>query len=161
VRDFVKYKIYCDGAASNNGYENAIGGWGFVILDENEEIIAEGAKRVDGATNNRMELYAAVMGIMRASEIVNEKKLEDVELEVYTDSAYLHNCKEQHWYGNWIKNNWRNSKKQPVANKDLWERIVPLFENPKIEFFKVKGHANDKWNEYVDNLAIQARKSEG
>ena len=154
----MKYKIYCDGAASNNGYENAIGGWGFVILDENEEIIAEGAERVDGATNNRMELYAAVMGIMRASEIVAEKKLENVELEVYTDSAYLHNCKEQHWYGNWIKNNWRNSKKQPVANKELWERMIKFFEDARFKFEKVKGHSTDEWNNYVDKLAVEAKK---
>lgn len=160
MRDFVKYKIYCDGAASNNGYENAIGGWAFVMVDENDNIIAEDSGRVPGATNNRMELYSAYAGLT-----VNLFELGVTELpekvEVYTDSAYLHNCKDQSWYTLWQKNGWKNSKKQPVMNKDLWEKLIPFFDSPKIEFFKVKGHANDKWNEYVDNLAVQARKSEG
>jgi ribonuclease HI len=157
--------FYTDGSTrgKNQKGEANDGGYGVVVFDGEDEfyILKYISNQTHFTTNNRMELYAAVMGILKVSEIINEKKLEDVELEVYTDSAYLHNCKEQHWYGNWIKNNWRNSKKQPVANKDLWERIIPLFENPKIEFFKVKGHANDKWNEYVDKLAVQARKSEG
>ena len=102
------YKIYCDGAASNNGYENAIGGWVFVVLDKDENIVLERAEMVKGATNNRMELYAAYMGL---SSLLEEKQ--DVEeVEVYTDSAYLHNCITQKWYENWMKNGWRNAKKE-------------------------------------------------
>ena len=86
----MKYKIYCDGAASNNGYENAIGGWAFVMVDENDNIIAEDSGRVPGATNNRMELYSAYAGLT-----VNLFELGITELpekvEVYSDSAYLHN----------------------------------------------------------------------
>ena len=59
----MNYKIYCDGAASNNGYENAIGGWAYVVLDEEENIVFECAEMVKGATNNRMELYAAYFGL--------------------------------------------------------------------------------------------------
>jgi ribonuclease HI len=147
------YKIYCDGAASNNGYENAIGGWAFVVLDKDENVVLERAEMVKGATNNRMELYAAYMGL---SSLLEEKQ--DVEeIEVYTDSAYLHNCITQKWYENWMKNGWRNAKKEPVANKNLWEHLVPFFVEPRVKFFKVKGHDGDKWNEYVDDLAVAAR----
>ena len=149
----MNYKIYCDGAASNNGYENAIGGWAFVALDENENVICEAAEMVKGATNNRMELYAAYQGIFTL--LKNKQDIESIE--VYTDSAYLHNCITQKWYETWLKNGWKNSKKQPVANKNLWEHLLPYFMEPRIKFYKVKGHNGDKWNEYVDDLAVAAR----
>jgi ribonuclease HI len=73
----------------------------------------------------------------------------------------LHNCYTQKWYKNWEVNGWRNSKKEPVANKDLWEQLIKWFEMPEFEFKKVKGHATDdseftKWNNYVDELAQNA-----
>lgn len=159
----MNYKIYCDGAASNNGYENAIGGWAYVVLDEEENIVFEGAEMVKSATNNRMELYAAYVGIY---DLLS--KQEDVEhIDVYTDSAYLHNCMAQKWYENWMRNGWRNAKKEPVANKQLWQHLIPYFLNEKIDFHKVKGHDGNKdkhsiWNNYVDQLARKAKvKNEG
>ena len=149
----MNYKIYCDGAASNNGYENAIGGWAFVVLDEEENIIFEQAEMVKGATNNRMELYAAYMGL----DTLMSNKTDIESVKVYTDSAYLHNCITQKWYENWVRNGWRNAKKEPVANKSLWEYLLPYFIEPRIEFYKVKGHDGDKWNVYVDDLAVAAR----
>ena len=149
----MNYKIYCDGAASNNGYENAIGGWAFVVLDEEENIIFEQAEMVKGATNNRMELYAAYMGL----DTLMSNKTDIESVKVYTESAYLHNCITQKWYENWVRNGWRNAKKEPVANKSLWEYLLPYFIEPRIEFYKVKGHDGDKWNEYVDDLAVAAR----
>jgi ribonuclease HI len=156
VCDFMNYKIYCDGAASNNGFDNAIGGWAYVIIDENDNIVAEDSGRVPAATNNRMELYAAYAGLMAAMEQEGGDRC-----DIYTDSAYLHNCKDQNWYSNWIRNGWVNSKKQPVANKDLWMKLLPFFNASNIEFHKVKGHADDKWNEYVDDMAVAASKSGG
>ena len=151
----MNYKIYCDGAASNNGYENALGGWAYVVLDEEENIIFEEAKMEKGATNNRMELYAAYVSIYNLLS-----KQGDIEhIDIYTDSAYLHNCITQKWYENWMSNGWKNAKKEPVANKQLWQHLIPYFLNEKIEFHKVKGHDGDKWNEYVDKLAVAARES--
>lgn len=152
----MNYKIYCDGAASNNGYDNAIGGWAYVILDEEENIVQQDWEKVKGATNNRMELYAAYMGIYTLLE-----KFSDVDtIEIYTDSAYLHNCITQKWYEKWERNGWKNAKKEPVANKQLWQFLIPYFIHPKISFFKVKGHNKDKWNEYVDKMAVTARQME-
>ena len=153
------YKIYCDGAVSNNGYENAIGGWAYVILDDKDTVLFEENNFEQYATNNRMELYSCYKGL---DKLLTEITLgEEDKVEVYTDSAYLHNCYSQKWYLSWLRNNWLNSKKQPVANKSLWQLIIPFFENEKIDFFKVKGHNNNYWNEYVDSLAVAAKKNGG
>ena len=153
------YKIYCDGAVSNNGYENAVGGWAYVILDDKDTILFEENNFEKYATNNRMELYSCYKGLDKLLTEITLK--EEDKIEVYTDSAYLHNCYSQKWYLSWLKNNWLNSKKQPVANKSLWQLIIPFFENEKVDFFKVKGHNNNYWNEYVDSLAVAAKKNGG
>ena len=153
------YKIYCDGAVSNNGYENAIGGWAYVILDDKDTVLFEENNFEKYATNNRMELYSCYKGLDKLLTEITLK--EEDKVEVYTDSAYLHNCYSQKWYLSWMKNNWLNSKKQPVANKSLWQLIIPFFENEKVDFFKVKGHNNNYWNEYVDSLAVAAKKNGG
>lgn len=153
------YKIYCDGAVSNNGYENAIGGWAYVILDDKDNVLFEENNFEKYATNNRMELYSCYKGLDKLLTEITLK--EEDKIEVYTDSAYLHNCYSQKWYLSWMKNNWLNSKKQPVANKNLWQLIIPFFENKKVDFFKVKGHNNNYWNEYVDSLAVAAKKNGG
>ena len=153
------YKIYCDGAVSNNGYENAVGGWAYVILDDKDTVLFEENNFEKYATNNRMELYSCYKGL---DKLLTEITLEEEDkVKVYTDSAYLHNCYSQKWYLSWMKNNWLNSKKQPVANKSLWQLIIPFFENEKVDFFKVKGHNNNYWNEYVDSLAVAAKKNGG
>ena len=150
----MKFTIYCDGSTRNNGYENAVGAWAYVILNDNEEIIHQDCMSVKGATNQQMELVAAAEAI----EYLFKKELVapfDI-VNVYTDSAYLHNCYTQKWYKSWQMNGWKNSKKQPVANKDLWERLIQWFEMPEINFIKTRGHAGVKWNEYVDTIAQSA-----
>ena len=77
-------------------------------------------------------------------------------VEVCTDSAYLHNCVKQKWYVNWQNNGWKNAKKQPVANRELWERLIKWFDSPEVDFIKVKGHADNYWNNIVDDLAQTA-----
>lgn len=148
----MKYKIYTDGSTRKNGSSNAVGAFGFVVLDETERIVGEGSKLEKQTTNQRMELLAAIYGIEFIKDLIKENDI----IEIYSDSAYLCNCKHQLWYKNWLKNGWINSKKQPVANQDLWEQLIPIFENKQINFIKVKGHAgrncHEKWNEYVDNL---------
>jgi ribonuclease HI len=147
----MKFIVYCDGSARNNGYENAVGAWAYVVLNDKEEILVEKCAAIKGATNQQMELMAAAEALEYLT--YNELVVPFDSIEVITDSAYLHNCYEQKWYDNWISNGWKNAKKQPVANKDLWLRLVPFFTSWGFEFKKVKGHAGDKWNEYVDTLA--------
>ena len=78
---------------------------------------------------------------------------EDWLCEVYTDSAYIYQCMSQKWHINWIRNGWRNAKKEPVKNKELWEQLIPFFENKHFKFLKVAGHNGIEWNEKADKLA--------
>lgn len=147
-----KIKIYSDGACSGNGKADAKGGWAYVVLlTENDALYRYGGEI--GTTNQRMELKAAIEGLITAKEEGNLDNF--TEIELYTDSAYIANCFKQKWWVNWQANGWRNSKKEPVANKELWEQIIPFFKNPNFNIVKVKGHAGDYWNEHVDKLAVR------
>ena len=149
----MKFEVYCDGSTRGNGKEGAIGAWAYIVLGADSSKI-ENCQAVVNTTNQRMELTAAA----EALEFLfyNEICVPFDKVIIYTDSAYLHNCVMQKWYINWQNNGWRNSKKEPVANRDLWERLIPYFEMPEVEFVKVKGHANNELNNYVDGLAQRA-----
>lgn len=145
------YKIYVDGSCKGNGKKNAIGGWCFLILDENDKFVKSVCSNQLNTTNNRMEMIA----VIEALGMVEDLEL-DGDIEIYTDSSYIHSCLSQKWYVNWQNNGWVNSSKQPVKNKDLWLQLIPYFENEKYSFHKVKGHAGHKFNEYVDTYAQKA-----
>lgn len=142
--------IYTDGACSGNP---GPGGSAFIVV-ENEEKIYEWKMPIPEATNNICELIAIIEGCTWAKEFYPLEKI-----TIRTDSAYCHNCYTQKWYKNWQKNGWKNSKKEPVANKTLWLQLIPFFENTNFIFEKVKGHTGSKdWNDEVDKLAVEARK---
>lgn len=150
----MRYNIYCDGSTKGNGKENSVGAWAYVVINtEPNSVSFSDAQAVKETTNQRMELNAAIEALTKISTIAN---FPQDSITVYTDSAYLYNCYHQKWYKNWQENGWKNSKKQPVANQDLWEMLIPYFETFGIDFIKVKGHSGDQWNEYVDDLAQTA-----
>lgn len=132
--------IYTDGACSGNP---GPGGWGAVLL------YGDSIKELSGGealtTNQKMELEAAIRALQALKE--------PCRVKLYSDSAYLINGFKQKWYVNWEKNGWLNSKKEPVANKELWQELIKLSRFHQIEWLKVKGHAGDKWNERCDELA--------
>jgi len=138
--------IYTDGACSGNP---GPGGWGAVLLykDQVKEIF--GGER--NTTNQRMELKAAI-------EALKALKVRGWKVSLYSDSAYLVNAFQQNWLSNWQKNGWKNSKKEPVANQDLWQELLLLMEKNQIQILKVKGHTGDRWNERCDELARQGIK---
>lgn len=152
--------IYTDGATSNNGYEGAEGGWAFVILNDDDTICLEDSGYIKNATNNICEMTAIMRACMVAT-MLNEEE----HYTIYSDSAYCINCYKQKWYKKWQQNGWLNSKKQPVANRELWEQLIPFFEDSNFEFRKVEGHStnsksqNAYWNNYVDKLAVKAKSS--
>ena len=151
------FEIYTDGATSNNGREGAVGGYAWAVV-LNNECVDYAAHMVEPATNNICEM----MAIIDACENVLPKLGEFDEVIIYSDSAYCINCYKQFWWKAWLHNNWVNSKKEPVKNRELWERLIPFFTDARFQFIKVKGHAgnkdkNSKWNEFVDDLAVKAR----
>lgn len=148
-------KIYTDGSCKGNGTKNSRGGWAFICLDENEEIIFKQSQGEICTTNNRMELTAILEAIKRAEIFANSHRI--IYCQIYTDSAYFHNCVKQKWYVNWQSNGWLTSKKTEVLNKDLWEQLIPYFNDSRFEFFKVKGHSGKQdWNDKVDKMAQSA-----
>lgn len=147
-------EFYTDGAFSS---KSEMGGWASICV-ENGELIDEKSGYEPYSTNNRMELTA----FLSALENTNTIETKNTKVIIYTDSAYIANCFNQNWYVKWIQNGWKTSDKQEVKNQDLWRRIITLYiklkERFKLEIIKVKGHSDNKWNNYSDNLAVQARK---
>lgn len=84
------------------------------------------------------------------------------ELEVFSDSTYVVNCFRDRWWEGWLKRGWTNSKKEPVANRDLWEPLVSLYraDPSRVRFTWVKGHGGDAMNDLVDRLAVAATTSQ-
>lgn len=143
-----KVIIYTDGACSGNP---GPGGWGTILM-------ASGAKKeMSGGepltTNNRMELMAVIEGLSALKR--------PCDVDIYSDSAYVVNAFNQHWITNWQRNGWRNSAKAEVANVDLWKRLLELTTVHNVNFIKVKGHADNEFNNRCDRLAVEAASKFG
>ena len=155
----MEFEIYTDGATSGNGYEGAQGGWAWLLL-QGDKIIIKKMGHIDEATNNICELSAIIDACQSVWGAI-EEFMYNPKITVYSDSAYVINCYKQKWYKKWQANGWVNSKKQPVANRELWELLIPYFENPCFCFEKVAGHADNKYNNLVDGLAVKAKSIDG
>lgn len=138
-----KVIIYTDGACSGNP---GPGGWGAILIYENHEKEISGKN--DNTTNNIMEITAII-------EALNLLKY-PCNVEIYSDSAYVTNAFKQNWIESWIKNDWKTANKTPVKNKELWQKLIELTNIHKVEFIKVKGHSDNKYNNRCDKLARNA-----
>ncbi len=141
-----KVTIYTDGACSGNP---GPGGWAAVLIyNGNEKEISGGNQ---DTTNNIMEITAALEGL---------KSLKfPCEVDLYSDSAYVVNTFLQGWIDNWMKNNWKTASGSPVKNQELWQELYNLTKVHKVNFNKVKGHADNKYNNRCDELAREAIKN--
>lgn len=135
-----KVVIYTDGACSGNP---GPGGWGAILMckDMKKEISGKASE----TTNNIMELTA----VIEALKLLKYP----CEVDLYSDSAYVVNAFNQKWIYGWLKNGWRNASKEPVKNKELWQELYHLTQKHKVSFFKVKGHADNEFNNRCDELA--------
>lgn len=131
--------VYTDGACSGNP---GPGGWGWVVPDGEAAFGGEAQ-----TTNQRMEL-AAVLEAVRALP---------GPLHIVSDSTYVVNCFRDSWWKGWLKRDWKNSQKKPVANRDLWEPLIELYQERDVTFEWVKGHSGDRWNDRADELAVMGR----
>ena len=138
-------EVYTDGSCLGNPGK---GGWAFLV--NNEGVISSRSGYSIKATNNQMELTAAIKAI---EFLVNHK-----EMSIYTDSNYLKNGITL-WVTNWKKNNWKTASKNPVKNKELWERLDQLNYLKKIKWKWVKAHDTNKLNKEVDLLARQSAET--
>jgi ribonuclease HI len=77
-------------------------------------------------------------------------------VEIVSDSTYVVNCFRDRWWVKWERNGWRNAKREPVANDDLWRPLIDLVRDGDVTFRWVKGHSGDPMNDLVDRLAVAA-----
>ena len=140
-------KIYTDGSCRPNP---GPGGWGAVIIPEKGKK-KELSGKVADTTNNRMELQAALEAL-KALPVPSS-------VEIYTDSMYLKNGITS-WMDRWRKNNWLTSSKGEVKNRDLWTSLDHQINRHQLQWFWVKGHADNTYNERADELAAKARGRE-
>ena len=136
----MKLKIYTDGACSGNPGK---GGWAAIILDGNGQSSISGCE--NKTTNNRMELMAPIMALKK----IKTKS----EIIIYTDSRYVKDGITE-WIKKWKLNNWKNSNKKPVKNKDLWIKLDNFCQKHRVSWKWVKAHAGNKFNDLVDELAV-------
>lgn len=145
----MKVTIYTDGAARGN--PDGPGGYG-TILQYTDGAGTLHERELSGGfvktTNNRMELLAAIVGL--------EALTRPCQVELFSDSQYLVHAFTQRWIEGWKKNGWKNSKREPVKNKDLWLRLLAAMEPHQVTFQWVKGHDGHPENERCDRLATAA-----
>lgn len=138
------FDIYIDGACRNNGSQNNIGAYSFFMRHgehTKQDVVVE-----YNTTNNRMELMSAIHALQSLNS--NAKRF---NINVYSDSQYVVNGVNI-WSHDWIKKNFRG-----VKNSDLWSRLISLVkELPNIKFIWVKGHSDNTYNVFVDNLCNSA-----
>lgn len=135
--------IYTDGACSKNP---GPGGWGTILLYQENEKEMSGYEA--DTTNNRMEIRAAIEGLKALKY--------PCRVKLYSDSAYLVNAFNKGWLEKWQANGWRTSSRDPVENRDLWEELLTVAARHEIEWIKVKGHADNEYNNRCDKLAVKA-----
>ena len=136
--------IYTDGACSGNP---GPGGWGAILMfgDTKKEI----SGGLDNTTNNVMELTAVIESL----KILKRP----CKVDLYSDSAYVVNAFLQKWIYGWIKKNWKTAGNDPVKNKELWQELYGLTKIHDVTFHKVKGHADNEFNNRCDELARMER----
>ena len=131
--------IYTDGACSGNP---GMGGWGAVLMCGSTKKEISGSEKE--TTNNRMELTAVIKAL--------EKVKGNCNIDVYSDSAYVVNAFLQDWVTSWKQKGWKTTKGE-VQNLDLWLELLALVEKHNVTWHKVKGHADNEYNNRCDALA--------
>ena len=141
--------IHTDGGCIGNP---GPGGWAAILQfgDHSKELVG----RASHTTNNRMEMRAAIEAL--------EALTRPCRVVIYTDSAYLRDGITK-WVHNWQRKGWRTSTKQPVKNRDLWQRLLDAIERHQpaggVSWEWLKGHAGQEMNERADTLANEAARN--
>jgi ribonuclease HI len=145
---------YTDGASTGS---RGPGGYGAVVSWKGKTEEISGGE--PDTTNLRMELTAACLAL----ETIDDGHV----VTVHSDSSYLINCMRRGWHETWRTNGWLNHRKRPVANKDLWERLLEATRRHReVRWRKVKGHsktdgAHKVGNDRADALAVAAKRRAG
>ncbi len=138
-----KVQIYTDGSCLGNP---GAGGYGaLLVYGEHKQELSGGFRLT---TNNRMEMMGAIAALEYLDMPCN--------VDLYTDSQYIVNAMTKGWAKRWQANNWKRNAKDMAENPDLWQKILDLCGEHKVNFHWVRGHAGHPENEYCDRLAVKA-----
>ncbi len=140
-----KVSIYTDGACSGNP---GAGGYCAILIYKGQEKIVTGGE--ENTTNNRMELTAVIKGIAALKE--------PCEVDLFSDSQYVVDAFIKGWIDSWQQKGWRTESKKEVKNVDLWEELLSVMKDHKVNFIKVKGHSDNEYNNRCDKLAVEYYK---
>lgn len=136
-----RVEIYTDGACSGNP---GPGGWAAILIARGKE------KEISGfagsTTNNRMEMTAVIEALRQLKR--------PCRINLYSDSAYIVSAFTKGWLDNWQNNGWKNAAKEPVSNLELWQQLLEAASPHKIKWIKVKGHADNEYNNRCDKMAV-------
>ena len=91
-----------------------------------------------------MELLAVIVGL----EALKNK---GQSVTVYSDSKYVVGAVEKGWLLSWLKKDFQGKK-----NIDLWKRFWRVYQQHRVGFCWIKGHAGHVENERCDQLAVQS-----
>lgn len=148
--------VYTDGACSGNP---GPGGWAALLLIKNitsgqkDKVVIKGGEKK--TTNNRMELIGVIEGLKFIYKNLFNDYLCDIK--IHSDSAYIIDSINDGHMLVWQNNGWKTKANTDVKNRDLWEKIVKLDDKMSVGFVKVKGHSTNKFNNYVDEIAVKER----
>lgn len=145
--ELTQVEIWTDGGCKPNP---GPGGWGAVL--RHGATVKELSGNDPATTNNRMELTAAIEALKALKR--------PCRVALHTDSEYVRNGISR-WITGWVRNNWRNSAKEPVANMALWQALLAAAKPHQVEWHWVRGHSGNAMNERADQLATEARQRLG
>lgn len=134
--------IYTDGSAWPN--PNGYGGWAFVHIDEDEQLVHVGSGNTNITTNNRMELTAVL-------EALTYCYYKEVEFVLYTDSMYVVNVFDK-WGDWWVR------KQKRRANMDIIVDIIDMKHKTTGEIKWIQAHNENEFNEMADDIANERRR---
>ena len=150
--------IFTDGACKENARKDGVaigsGGWAYVVLTQapgqDMKIDKKDSGHVAGTTNQEMEIQAVVEAFRLLGRV-------EEQINLYSDSAYVINCLKDRWYDKWKLNGWLNNKKQPVKNRDTWERLIDAVSNYDVNFYHINRNSS-KYIRVVDAMAKEASR---
>ena len=140
-------EVYADGCCLGNPGR---GGYGVVMLHEGHRRELKGGFK--HTTNNRMEILAVIMAL--------ESLKEPCRVTLYSDSQYVVKAINEGWAEKWKSRGWKTQGNKPAMNPDLWQRLLRICLDHKVEFKWVKGHSGVPENERADVLAKEAAMGE-
>ena len=138
-------ELYTDGACSGNP---GLGGYCAILIYNGHEKVISGSQA--DTTNNRMEVLSVIRGL--------EALKEPCFVNVYSDSQYVVEAFNAGWISSWQMNGWKNASNKPVKNVDLWQSLLELIKTHSVTFIKVKGHADNEYNNRCDKIAVEEYK---